>query len=95
MTLDSSGGRIEYDCAGGTIGAVVPGPDGRFVADGTHTPEHGGPMREGEVLPTYKARFQGEVRGDRMTLNGRIENGVTLGPFALRHGAEPQIFRCL
>jgi hypothetical protein len=95
LTLDSSGGRIEYDCATGTIGPIVPARDGGFAADGTHTPEHGGPVREGEVLPTYKARFSGSVAGDRMTLSGRVENGVELGPFQLRRDAEPAILRCL
>lgn len=95
LSLDSSGGRIDYDCASGTIGPVVPGAGGAFVAAGTHTPGHGGPVREGEVLPTYQAQFSGTVRGDRMDLRGRVENGVELGPFALRRGAEPGIFRCL
>lgn len=95
LTLDASGGRIEYDCATGTIGPVIPAAGGAFVADGTHTPEHGGPVREGEVLPSYTARFTGSVAGDRMTLSGRIETGVELGPFTLRRGAEPGIFRCL
>lgn len=95
LTLDPSGGRIEYDCATGTIGPVIPAAGGAFVAEGTHTPEHGGPVREGEVLPTYKARFTGSIAGERMTLSGQIENGVELGPFALTAGAEPGIFRCL
>lgn len=95
LTLGASGGRIEYDCAGGTIGPVVPEGDGRFVADGTHTPEHGGPVREGEVLPTYKARFKGRIQGERMILAGRTETGVALGPFELRRGAAPTLLRCL
>lgn len=95
LTLDSSGGRIEYDCATGTIGPVVPAAGGAFVADGTHTPERGGPVREGEVLPSYKARFTGSVVGDRMTLSGRMETGVELGPFTLRREAEAGILRCL
>ena len=95
MTLGQSGGRIEYDCAGGTIGPVVPGAGGAFTAQGTHTPEAGGPVYEGQVFPTYSVAFSGTVRGDRMTMQGRVENGVELGPFSLRRGAEPGIFRCL
>ncbi len=95
LTLDPSGGRLEYDCAGGTVGPIVPGPDGRFIASGTHTPEHGGPIREGEVSPTYRATFTGRVAGDRMSFQGRTESGVDLGPFALTRGAEPGILRCL
>ena len=95
LVLDPSGGRIDYDCASGTIAPIVPGAGGAFVASGTHTPGQGGPVREGEVLPSYKAQFSGTVRGDRMELRGRVENGVELGPFALRRGAEAGIFRCL
>ena len=95
LVLDPSGGRIEYDCAAGTIGPVIPGPDGGFSAAGTHTPGHGGPVREGEVMPSYRATFAGRLGGDRMSLWGRTENGVELGPFELRRGAEPGILRCL
>lgn len=95
LTLDASGGRFEYDCATGTIGPIVPTAGGAFAAEGTHTPEHGGPVYEEEVLPTYRVRFTGRVAGDRMMLSGRVESGVELGPFSLRRGAEPGIFRCL
>ena len=95
LTLDATGGRIEYDCAAGTIGPVVPGPGGAFAASGSHTPGSGGPEIEGQVPPTFSAQFTGAVRGDRMTLEGRVENGVELGPFSLRRGAEPGILSCL
>ena len=95
LTLDVAGGRLEYDCAAGTIGPVVAGDGGRFVAEGTHTPGTGGPEIVGQVQPSYRTRYSGTVRGERMTLQGRVENGVLLGPFELRRGAEPVIFRCL
>ena len=95
LKLTERGGALEYDCAAGRIGPVVPGRDGGFEADGTHTPDWGGPARSGEMLPTYSARYSGRVRGDRMTLSVAVENGVTIGPLALRRGAEPIIFRCL
>jgi hypothetical protein len=95
LHLTESGGRLEYDCANGTIGPVLVGPGGRFLAEGTHTPGHGGPVREGEVLPTYPAHYSGVVSGSRITLQGRLDSGVVLGPFTLMRGAPPQIFRCL
>jgi hypothetical protein len=30
-----------------------------------------------------------------MRLHGRVDNGVVLGPYDLRRGAEPTIVRCL
>ena len=96
LTLTDTGGTIEYDCAAGRlVEPLTPGSDGKFEVDGLHTTGHGGPAREGEVLPTYRARFSGTVQGNRMTLTGRVENGVLLGPFSLRRGAEAGILRCL
>ena len=95
LQLSAAGGTLDYDCANGTIGPVALSADGKFAAEGMHTPGHGGPAREGEVLPAYRTQYSGRVSGDRMTLQGRVENGVLLGPFQLRRGAEPQLFRCL
>jgi hypothetical protein len=96
LTLTDTGGTIEYDCASGRlVEPLIPGPGGSFAAEGLHAPGHGGPAIEGEVLPTYRTHFTGTVRGDRMTLTGRVENGVLLGPFALRRGAEAGTLRCL
>ena len=96
LTLDPGGGRIDYDCAAGGIAEpLIPRLDGSFAVAGTHTPGHGGPDRAGEIMPTYATQFTGDVRGDRMTLTGRVENGVLLGPFTLTRGAEAGIFRCL
>ena len=96
LSLTPNGGRLEYDCASGTlIGPLVPRPDGTFDAQGIHTPGWGGPEIEGQVLPSYPVRYSGSVRGDVMNLRGRLENGVSLGPFILRRGSEPVIFRCL
>jgi hypothetical protein len=94
LKLDPGGGTLDYDCAHGTIGPVLVSPGGAVSAQGTHTPEHGGPVREDEILPVYRTWYSGQVRGDRMILQGRVENGVLLGPFELRRGAEPQILRC-
>jgi hypothetical protein len=95
LRLGPAGGNIDYDCAAGTIGPFEPGPDGGFVASGTHTTGFGGPERVGQVRPTSPAQFSGSVRGDRMTLRGRLDNGVELGPFELRRGATPMLLRCL
>jgi len=96
LSLTSAGGTLEYDCAAGTIaGPLVPNPDGTFEAEGTHTPGWGGPEIEGQVMPTYHARYSGLVEGGVMSLQGRLENGGSLGPFTIRRESEPIIFRCL
>ena len=95
LGLGPAGGTLDYDCAHGTIGPLAVGAGGRFTAEGTHSPGTGGPERVGQVLPSFRATYSGTVRGDRMTLHGRLETGVQLGPFELHRGAEPILLRCL
>ncbi|MBA3667971.1 MAG: hypothetical protein H0W65_09640 [Sphingomonas sp.] len=96
LSLTSAGGTLEYDCAAGTmIGPLMMNRDGSFIAEGTHTPGRGGPAIEGQQLPSYRVHYSGSVGGNAMSLQGRVENGILLGPFTLRRGAEPIITRCL
>jgi hypothetical protein len=96
LKLTAAGGALDYDCAAGTIdGPLRPDADGAFSAEGTHTPGRGGPDTEGQAPPTYRVRYAGVVRGKRMRLHGRVDNGAVLGPFSLRRDAEPTIVRCL
>ena len=95
LSLTPAGGTLEYDCAAGTMmGPLMMKRDSTFIAEGTHTPGWGGPEIDGQVLPSYRVRYSGSVRGDTMSLQGRVENGVLLGPFTLGRGAEPIITRC-
>ena len=96
LTLGEASGTLDYDCAAGTIdGPLLPRSDGTFEVDGLHTPGTGGPDIVGQVRPSFRTRYWGVIRGQRMTLQARLENGVALGPFTLVKGAEPIIFRCL
>ena len=89
-------GKLEYDCASGTIDQhVVPGPDGRFTAAGTHVPGQGGPVRVGQIFTSHRATYQGQVTGDVMDLTVRLDNGTVIGPYRLTRGAQPLIFACL
>ncbi len=96
LELTATGATVDYDCAAGRIdGPVLSGANGTFQAVGTHTPGTGGPERVGVVPPSFAARYDGAVRGDRMTLQVRVANGVLVGPFTLRRGVEPILMRCL
>lgn len=97
LTLDRGGGRLDYDCAAGTIAEpLVPARDGSFAADGTHTPGQGGPDRIDYVPPSYPARYAGTVRRDTMTLRVTVPSrDLVMGPFRLRRDAQPQLLRCL
>ena len=95
LTLTAEGGTISYDCAHGTLEAPVRRDrEGRFEVIGLHVREHGGPVREGEVLDSEPARYFGHVTGDHMVLQVQVGSD-TLGPFTLQRGVAPQLFRCL
>lgn len=96
LSLTASGGRIEYDCAQGTLDApVVPDAAGTFSVAGRHVPGHGGPVRiEDQPPASQPAIYQGTVSGDRMQL--RVSTGgQDTGAYVLQRGADPQLFRCL
>ena len=97
LTLDAAGGQLDYDCAAGTIaGPVMVDAAGRFHATGTHTPGTGGPAHQGYVPPAYPASYQGNVRGDEMTIRISVPaRGFVIGPYQLRRGADPNLLRCL
>ena len=97
LVLDDSGGRLEYDCASGTIaGPLIPGADGTFAATGTHTPGQGGPDRARYVPPSYAARYSGSVSGTSMTLRVEVPSrDLAIGPLRLRQGEPPRLLRCL
>jgi hypothetical protein len=97
MDVTSAGARLEYDCADGAIEEPLrPDGEGRFTATGTHTPGHGGPIREGEILPAFRARYDGHVKGEQMSLLVTLtETGMTVGPFELRRGSSGLLVRCL
>ena len=87
---------FEFDCAGGRIdNPLSTGLDGRLNAAGIYFPGHGGPERVDEIPRAIPAVYGGSIAGDRLKLSIQLETGERIGPFELRRGAEPQIFRCL
>jgi hypothetical protein len=95
LDLTASGGAVEYDCAHGSLAEPVRTDGaGRFTAAGFHVREHGGPIREGEVVDPVRALYLGSVVGDRLTLRV-LAGGDTLGPFVLRQGGAARLTRCL
>ena len=97
LPLDGAGGRLEYDCAAGTIAEpLIPAADGSFAVHGTHTPGMGGPERADYIAPSFPARYTGRVGHETMTLRVAVPSrDLTLGPFRLRRDTEPRLLRCL
>jgi hypothetical protein len=91
------GGTTEYDCAHGTIDeALVADRDGRFSASGTHTFEHGGPIRNDELPNRHPARYDGRVTGDTLQLTVTVtDTQQIIGSFMLSRAAAPRLLKCL
>ncbi len=95
LSLDASGGVVEYDCAHGALSApLVLDAHGRFDVIGVHVREHGGPIREGELADTRAARYFGRHESGVLSLRVVVD-ADTLGPFLLRRDAPAQLVKCL
>lgn len=97
LLVTERGGSLEYDCAHGKIDqALVSDAAGRFDLRGTHTREHGGPIREDEVADTHPARYSGTTDGQTMILTVTLsDSGERVGTFKLTRGQVGWILRCL
>jgi hypothetical protein len=96
LTVDAKGGRIEMDCASGTLtGPLNPGGDGKFQATGTFEQHQPGPQRADKAAAAVSARFVGELHAGAMTLTILTEGGAAPQVFNLREGARVKLVRCL
>lgn len=96
LTLTASGGRIEYDCAQGSLDApVVPDAHGAFRVAGQHVQGQGRPVRGEEAQPVSRpATFQGTISGNRMHLD--VSSGSEhIGSYDLQRGVTDQLHHCL
>jgi len=97
VDVTPGGGTTEYDCAHGTIDEpLVADRNGRFSANGTHTFDHGGPIRDGEVPNRHPARYDGRVTGDTLELAVTVTDTLqVIGSFTLTRGAATRLLKCL
>jgi len=97
LVLIVTGGTLEYDCAHGTIDQrFVTDSAGRFQLAGTHTREHGGPIRQDEKPDERPALYSGAVDGDTMTLTVTLtDSNEVLGTFTLTRGRMARVVKCL
>ena len=97
LLVTDGGGSLEYDCAHGKIDqALVWDAAGRLDLRGTHTREHGGPIREDESADTHPARYSGTTDGQTMILTVTLsDSGERVGTFKLTRGETGRILRCL
>jgi hypothetical protein len=94
LEVSDKGAEAEFDCAHGQITEPIAlDQRGDFDAAGTFTPEHGGPVRRGEVPPAAPARYSGHVDGDTMTLKV-FRDKEEVGTFTLTRGNRPLLMKC-
>ena len=86
--------KIEYDCASGVIhGPLVVDVNGHFNLRGTHSPERGGPVREGDNLPEHPATYTGTIKGNTMTLTLKVGDSDE-ETFTLEKGKPGDLVKC-
>jgi hypothetical protein len=97
VDVTSGGGTTEYDCAHGSIDEpLVADQDGRFSASGTHTFDHGGPIRIDEAPDRHPARYDGRVVGDIIQLSVTVtDTQQMVGSFTLTRAGAPRLQKCL
>lgn len=94
LVATDSVATLELDCAHGrTSGPLRLWAGGRFDVTGTFVRE-GGPVREGVLPDARPARFTGHVDGETLQLRILLADG-TNGPYTLRRGMPPQLYKCL
>ncbi len=88
---------VDYtNTAGDTVIARYHVSAGRFQLAGTHTREHGGPIRKDEKPDTHPARYNGAVDGDTMTFTVTLtDSNEVLGAFTLTRGRMARVVKCL
>lgn len=96
LEVTKTGGRLEYDCAHGTIDEkIILDGKGQFRVSGTHVEEHGGPARQSERSGGYPVVYAGQVKDGKMKLSIlRKDNKKVVGTFTLLRGQEPFIVKC-
>ena len=97
MDVAETGATLEFSCAHGTIaGALLLDDAGGFAADGLYFQEHGGPISDKDVTQPVKARYEGNVAGDSMSLTIiNLDTQEKIGAFNLGFGAAAKINKCL
>ena len=96
LTVTDNGGRVEFDCAHGTLDHPLRLDDrGRFSVAGTFVPEHGGPVRSDEVLASRPARYQGRLSRQKLEFTVTVEGQPAHDPYAVTLERVPKLTKCL
>lgn len=93
LEVRQGGADIEFECAAGAVTApFILAEGGAFDLPGTFRPQRPGPERDTDPAASA-ARYQGDVRGDTMTLTV-VRGSDKWGPYTLTRGARPALRKC-
>lgn len=94
LSLDETGGRINFACASATIdSAVYLDAGGKFSAAGRHEDFAGGPAQADTAQPSTPARYTGQLDGDTLRLSVHRQ-GSAPEAYALQRGRRTKLIRC-
>jgi hypothetical protein len=96
MRVTLQGANLEFDCAHGSIlEPIKANAKGEFVARGTYTPEHGGPITPDNSPRDLPATYKGTIEGNTMRLDVTPDDKhQTPEPFTLTRGKAGRVVKC-
>jgi hypothetical protein len=94
LVASDTAAAVELDCAHGrTTGPLRVSAGGRFDVAGTLVPG-GGPVRADTPPSARPARFVGHLDGETLQFRVLLSDGSN-GPYTLRRGTPPLLYKCL
>lgn len=94
LSLNETGGRIDFSCASATIDAAVqPDAGGKFNAAGRHEAFTGGPVQADAAPPSTPVRYAGWIDGDNLHLS-ILRKGAAAETYVLQRGRRSKLIRC-
>ena len=95
LTVTDNGGRVEFDCAHGTLDHPLRLDDrGRFSVAGTFVPG-GGPILAGEEPQSRPARYQGRLDRQKLEFTVTVEGQPAHDPYTVTLGKAPKLTKCV
>jgi hypothetical protein len=96
MQVTAQGATLEFDCGHGSVlEPIKANAKGEFVARGTYTPEHGGPITLANPPRDLPAVYKGTIDGDTMHLEVVIaDKDQQPQPFTLTRGKPGRVVKC-
>jgi hypothetical protein len=96
LVMSRANATLEFDCAQGVImSPIQPDAHGNFVAAGTFTPQHGGPVQKDSPPQDLPATYKGSIHGNTMQLQIVLQNkDQGLPAMTLTKGQAGHLVKC-